>query len=106
MKLKLSITERLYLVPIFPEKSSFEKNILTKDILKKVRLNQDDVAKYDIKETEENKLKWNFVDGSDVEEFEFTDKEINLIKEILKSQSESNILHTNLDDVYEKLILN
>lgn len=106
MKLKLSITERLYLVPIFPEKSSFEKNILAKDIVKKVGLNQEDVTKYDIKETEGGKLRWNFIDGSDVEEFEFTDKEISLIKEILRTQNESNILHTNLNDVYEKLILN
>lgn len=104
MTLKLSIKERLLLIPIFPETGKFEKLILKKDIVDKLALKQEDIKKYSIEEIDE-KLHWKFVDGSDVEEFDFTDMETNYIKEIFTKQNEAETLHENLLEVYKQLFV-
>ena len=100
--MKLSLKERFKIMASLPEKGTFEKQIIKKDLLEKISITQKDVEKYSISEIGD-KLSWKFVDDSDSEEFTFSELEVHFLKSLLKKQDEDGELHDDLIVLYKTL---
>lgn len=85
-----------------PEKGTFEKQIIKKDLLEKISITQKDVEKYSIVEVGD-RLNWKQIDGSDSDEFEFSELEEHFLKALLKKQDEDGELHDDLVNLYKTL---
>lgn len=98
MKLKLNLADKISLEFFLPEKTGFKDLIIKDDILKKTRLTQEEVVKYDIKE-EDGRAFWN-KEGAEAEfEIEFTELEVIFLRSAFTELSEKKELkkyHLNL----------
>ena len=81
--MKLNLQQRISLLGYLPKEWKFETLVILKDIIKKIEITQDEIAKYEIK-SEGNNILWN-VEGVKSElELEFTELETSEIKKALK----------------------
>ena len=87
--MKLSIGERVTFEKLFPKEANFTDAVLVMDIRNKVKIVQDEVAKYEIK-SEGNLMSWN--DATYAIDVNFTKLEHELLKKsIEKMDRESKI---------------
>jgi len=96
----LGVQNRLLLSQLLPEKDSFDKLILRKDILAKTTFTQEDLVKYGIK-SEGSKISWTSSVAVDIQ---FTSAEKNYIVERLKFLSEKKELTTTHVELYEAFV--
>lgn len=103
-EVKLTLAERIILPSIFPEKGSFDKLVIRDDINEKIKITQEEIAKYKIQATEDGKISFDL--GEDVNEFEynFTELEAQEIKNNLKSLSEKDELHREFKNIYKMFV--
>lgn len=78
MKLKLSILERLSFQKLYPQQSNLINQILIKDLIDKLKINQEEMEKINMK-SEGSHVQWDNAHAQD-KEINFTDAEINLLK--------------------------
>lgn len=104
MKLKLSIKERLSIIPLFPESGSFDTLIIKKDIIDKISIKQKDIEKHNIKEVN-GSIAWNLTDDGDIQEFELTELETNHIKLLFTKLNNEEKLNENVLEVYKQLFV-
>lgn len=98
MKLKLNLADRISLEFFLPEKTGFKDLIIKEDILKKTKITQDDVVKYEIKEVNGNAF-WNDEGSKEEFEIEFTELEIIFLRAAFTELAEKKELkryHLNL----------
>lgn len=103
--MKLSIKERIELPLILPEKSSFEKLIIKRDLLQKVDLSQQEIEEFKISSTDDGRITWFVPEGkSDIKEFDLTNLEKTFLRDLLRSLSEKEELPDSFVEVYKQLI--
>lgn len=80
--MELHILDRIYIPAILPGENNFTDFNLKRNIIKKVAITEEDVAKYEIKEApEEQKTKWNPVtDRDNPLVVDFTSEELAYLK--------------------------
>lgn len=94
--MKLTIKNRMLINELYPKESNLISQILVKDINEKINITQKDIKKYEIK-SNQNSLTWNTEKDKGLE-VDFTDKEIELLKEqVEKLDKENKITQDNLD---------
>lgn len=84
--MKLTLLKRLVIINSLPEKGSFEYLTVRKDLVKKVEVTQDEVAKYEIKTAENGHLQWK--QNDDTIEVELTELEKKELARVLKDLSD------------------
>ena len=98
--MKLNLQQRISLLGYLPKEWKFETLVILKDIIKKIEITQDEIAKYEIK-SEGNNILWN-VEGVKSElELEFTELETSEIKKALKKASDDERLRMEDLPLYE-----
>lgn len=101
--MKLNLQQRISLTGYLPKEWKFETLVILKDIIKKIEITQDEIAKYEIK-SEGNNIFWN-VEGAKTEfELEFTELEKSEIKKALKKASDGEILQMRDLPLYELFV--
>jgi len=101
MKIELNIQERLLISTLYPQKSSLKNQIVVRDIKEKVKISQDELTKYDIKENN-GVITWN---QGKVENkvIDFTQMEIDLLKNQISEADKKNEITQNLVELCLKL---
>ncbi len=94
--MKLTIKDRMLISQLYPKEGNLISQILVKDISKKVKITQEDIDKYEIK-SDKGSINWNLKKEKEIE-VDFTDKEIELLKEqVEKLDKENKITQDNLE---------
>lgn len=101
MNLKLTISDRLQLARLYPQKESLKNQILIKDIQEKVKITQEELEKYEIKE-DKGLILWN-KEKAEEKAVDFTDMEIALLREQIKSLDEKKEVTQNILDLCIKI---
>ena len=108
MKVKLSLSNRIYLPTLFPKQGNFETGIIVMDIQKKIQVTQDEVLQYNIKtitdETGNQSVSWTPAPNIEVE---FTDLEIKLLVDTLIEKNDKKELGFDFDtlNMYSQIVL-
>jgi len=98
--MKLDLKERLGIPAILPQEGDHNTIIIKKDLIEKVKVNQEEITEFKI-ESEGEMIKWDSnVDTS--KEFEFTDLEKNLISTMLKQLDTEKKLNDDTIGLYIK----
>jgi len=101
MKIALSVADRLLIPRLFPQKDSLSNQILVKDIQDKVKLTQEDLKSYEIKE-KDGVVMWN-KEKDDSKVVELTKMELQLLKDQIKVLDEKKEITQNLVELCLKL---
>jgi hypothetical protein len=107
-KIKFTLSNRIYVPTLFPEKGNFETAIVIRDLQKKLQITQDEIVSHNIRtitDASENKtIAW---DSSLVVEIEFTDLEIAFLKQLLIQKNEQKELQFDFDalNLYSQIVL-
>ena len=79
MDIKLTFFDRISIPQMFPEKATFADGIIYDDIRNKIKITQEEVTEYKIRNTQDNSgVEWDKEPSGGVE-FELTDAEAGLI---------------------------
>lgn len=98
--MKLTVLDRVLLLSSMPEKDSFDKLLIRKDILSKVEFNQEELEEFGVKTTD-NQVRME--KPTEEKEIAFTESELNYVAEILKSLSdrkELTVQHMHIYDLF------
>ena len=104
-KIKLTLLEKIIIPNILKKEGSFEEIIINKDIKNKILISQNEIKEFDIKTSNEG-LSFNDKGFTEEFEIEFTDLELNNIKDCLKKLQEDKKITEELVDLYKKIIIN
>ena len=99
--MKLTLLERIVLPSILPAKGTFENMIVRRDIMERVKINQEELEKYQIKSLDGG-LKWE--PTADEFDYEFSEIEKILIVQSLKSLSEKGEISPDHLSLYKKFV--
>ena len=102
MGYKLTLTDRVVLPTILKSEANYTTLIINKDIKKKVQITQDELLKYNFKNLPDGNVSWE--DKGYFFEIEFTDLEINEIKNCLNKLEQDNKLTESHIGLYELFI--
>lgn len=95
-KITLNVAGRIILLLNLPEQGSVVEMIAKRNVRKKIDFSSEEVEKLDIKTDSEGRINWN--PTADTFDFEFNDREVDLLKKIIKKLDESgNITDSILD---------
>lgn len=100
--LKLTFTERIYLMEIMPQQDSINNLIVRKDLLKRIELQQEESIANKFTTDEQGKSGWR--DNGKRKEVKLTEPENLYLKERLKEASEKKNLSEHLIDVYQQIV--
>lgn len=82
MDIKLTLFDRISIPTMFPEKSTFADAIIFEDIRNKLKITQDEITEYKVRNTEDGSgVVWDN-EPPEGKDFEITDLEMNAIKKI------------------------
>ena len=101
--MKLNLQQRIALTSYLPKEGKFETLVVLKDIQKKIEITQDEIAKYEIKSSE-NSISWNKEGVKSEMELEFTELEKAEIKKALKKISDEERLRMSDIPLYELFV--
>lgn len=101
MKMKLSIKERLNFGSILPKENDYVSSLLSRDILKKIDLSQEEIKKIELKNVN-NQLSWKNNLDKDIE-VEFTAAELNVLNEAINKLDKANKISLSNLDIIEKI---
>lgn len=96
----LSIMDRLMIAQMQPQKADLKTLIIFKDISKKIELTQDEVVESEFVEDKDGKMKWKDIIHKDVD---FTNSEIDLLKDIVSKLDKENAITPQMLDVVLKI---
>ena len=102
MKATLKVLDRIALQTAMQRlsRAGYAKFVTARDVKKKVMLSQDELDEVEATDTPEGSMKWNPAkDGG--KEFEFTDRETELIREVLETMDRNKQLEWGFIPVYE-----
>ena len=100
MRHALTLLDRILLPNSLPAKDSFDKLVIRNDVLEKVNLDQEDLEKYKVQSVG-GQTKWE--PNEDTFEIDFTEAEINYVRETLRGLSDKKELshqHVRLYDTF------
>ena len=98
--MKLNIKERIVFGALYPEQANILKQTLVRDISKKVEITQKDMKKHQIRALEDGNLTWK--DDKEIT-VNFTEMELNLLKERVKELDEKNKITQNILELCLKI---
>lgn len=98
---KLNLKDRVVLGSAMPSTGKFQDLIIGEDIKSKIRINQDELVKYEIKQLDSG-VQWK--DNSDEFEFNFSELEISLIKKTLIDLSDKSQLTVDHLSLYRMFL--
>lgn len=101
--MKMNLQQRIALLGYLPREGKFETLVVLKDIQKKIEITQDEIAKYEIKSSE-NSISWNEEGTKSELETEFTELEKSEIKKALKKASDEERLRIIDIPLYELFV--
>lgn len=107
MKVKLSIFERISIPVNFPEKATFADAIIYDDIRNKIKITQNDVVTYNIRNTKDGSgVEWDNEPNDGGVDFDFTEMEKNLIIKSFKDLDQKGQIPTDSKFItlYKKFI--
>lgn len=102
MGYKLTLTDRIVLLGILKTEANYTTLIINKDIKKKVQITQDELVKYKFKNLSDGNVAWE--ETGEIFDIEFTDLEINEIKNNLNKLEQDNKLTESHIGLYELFI--
>lgn len=102
MGYKLTLTDRVVLPTILKLEANYTTLIINKDIKKKVQITQDELVKYKFKNLSDGNVAWE--ETGEIFDIEFTDLEINEIKNNLNKLEQDNKLTESHIGLYELFI--
>jgi hypothetical protein len=102
--MKLQLLDKMLIPSLLKKEGTFEEMIINKDIRSKLEITQNEVKEYSITTLEGGGVSWN-KEGSDISyDIDFTELELNQIKECLKNLQENKKLTESHIDLYKKFI--
>lgn len=103
--IELNISERLNLLGIFPGKEVFEKLVVFRDVMEKIKVTQKEIEEYEIKTHSQPDGRvsqtWSTKKMKNIK-YEFTSIELVTVDELLKKISTDKTLTMSLLTVFEK----
>lgn len=108
-KIKLTLSNRIYIPTLFPEKGNFETSIIVKDILKKIRVTQEEITtcgiKTEIDDQGTQTITWS---NAKVIEVEFTKLELAFLTTVLIEKNNQKELQFDFDtlNLYSQIVFN
>ena len=102
MKVGLNVAERLTLMGVLPREGSFVTLKLLRGLADKVGLKDEEFKELGVKQSGD-KVEWN-AKGIEPKEFEFGEKETDIIKEALQELDKSKKLSQQTYSLFEKFI--
>lgn len=106
MDIKLTFFDRISIPTMFPEKASFADAIIYDDIRNKIKITQEEITTYSIRNTKDGTgVEWDS-EPQDGTETQLTDAEFELIKKALKALDEKAQVPTDpkFISLYKKFI--
>lgn len=103
-KKELNLLDRLIVPNLLKTKTSFDIILINDDILEKIKLTQKELLDYQIKVTESG-VNWNDKGGKAMKSIEFTELEINEIKEGLTILHTEKAMTREYKGLYQKFCL-
>lgn len=98
--MKLTVLDRVLLQSSLPEKDSFDKLLIRKDIFAKVEFNQEELQEFGVKATD-NQV--HMAKPNEETDLKFTESEVNYVCEALKAISDKKELtpqHMHIYDLF------
>lgn len=102
--MKLNIKERLIIPNILPREGDYTTLIIKKDLLDKIKINQDDISEFEIRITGEE-IQWNTDKEKEID-VELSELEIKLITDSLKELDKQKKLNDETALIYKKIVCN
>jgi hypothetical protein len=99
-KIKLTLLDRLMIPNILKKEGNYSQMIINKDITQKCQLTQKELKEFEIIEFG-NQLRWNEKGSKASFLIEFSELELNEIREGLKKLNDENKLSVDLVPIYE-----
>lgn len=106
MKVGLNLAERLVLMQILPKEGSFVTLKILRDLNSKLGVNSEEYTEFEIKEDKESQQVFWGQKGNEEKEFEFGEKENDLISESLEKLDKEKKLEQKHFTLYEKFVKN
>ena len=103
--MKLTVKDRLNISGLYPERSNIVNQILVKDIIKKVQIDQDEMKKIQMKNIEVNghlQTIWNKDKAKEVN-IDFTEAEIGMLKNQVTELDKKNYITQDMIDLVLKI---
>lgn len=101
----VTLLDRISLPSVLPTKGSYEKLIVIEDIIKKVRLTQEEITEFSLS-SKGDRLSWIIPEGKKDEfEISFTTLECSIIADALKTLNESENLTPDTKHLYTLFVL-
>lgn len=105
MQKTITMLDRLELAGVLPQKGSYEKLVVARDVEQKIKITQDDILKYGIIFID-SKVQWQIPKGEqDAFTYEFTNLENKVIREELEALEKKGDLPKNFVHLYEVFVL-
>jgi hypothetical protein len=99
--IKLSTLERLSLPTILPDKDNIDRLLIRKSIVEKTEIGIEESNKIELKQ-EGSVLRWN-AEGKFEKDYDFSETEINYMKNCIDDLSNKKELRASLIDLYQKI---
>lgn len=101
--MKLSIKDRLLLINLLPQKGNFVTMTIREDLFNKIKISQEEIEVTEMHSTDAG-VTWNTDKEGEERLFEFSELEIEMVKNILKSLDEKKELTADTIDLYKLFI--
>lgn len=102
MKIKLTFSDRVNLLVIFPEQGKYENLVIARDIKKKIDVSQKEISFHELRTIENGgKFMQTMNNKNKVYEIDFTPAEIMLVSTILKGLSDMDKLPVSCLGIFE-----
>ncbi len=101
--MKLDLAERLHFGVLLPDKGDYISLTLKRDILDKLKITQEEIKEWDLKTDDGQTYNWN-PQADTIKEFDFTQAELAMIKDKLKSLNDAKSLDAITYEFYNKFL--
>lgn len=102
--MKLDLAERLHFGVLLPDKGDYISLTLKQDILAKLKITQAEIKEWNLKTEDGQTYSWD-PEADTIKEFEFTQAELAMIKDKLKSLNDSKSLDAVTYAFYGKFLI-
>ena len=102
MNIELSFTERMLFQRLMPEQDSFENLTCRREVLEIIKCSSQELKDNKFKQLPDNQMQWEDINKNIG--VQFSDVQVDYIKEVLKDTSKKKELHCQLEGLYKNIV--